>query len=177
MTSKPLAQDLLDVVREFMERDLLPALSAERVPSSEFSPEGPVSVSLWFQCKVAINVLGIVRRELELGQHLRAAEQQRLIDLLGQAGLPDHGRHLHQPESESKTRALTGAESQREAGSSRDVEVLAEPDYLDALNRRLCAAIRNGEIGEDSADLIRHLRATLTEALRINNPKWLDNAD
>jgi hypothetical protein len=73
MTSKPPAEDLLDVVREFMERDLLPTLSAE----------------LWFQCKVAINVLRIVRRELEFGPGLQAAERQRLVQILGKEGSVD----------------------------------------------------------------------------------------
>jgi hypothetical protein len=56
-----------------MERDLLPTLSAE----------------LWFQCKVAINVLRIVRRELELRRGLQAAERQGLVEILGKEGSVD----------------------------------------------------------------------------------------
>jgi hypothetical protein len=73
MTSKPPLQDLVDVVREFLERDLLPSLSAD----------------LWFQCKVAINILGIVERELELTPGLEAAERQRLAQILGRSGPAD----------------------------------------------------------------------------------------
>src|SRR5262249_58589862 len=86
MTSKPSSEELLDVVREFMERDLLPALSPETARSSELSLQAAQSVNLWFQCKIAINILGIARRELETRQPLEAAERQRLINLLGEAG-------------------------------------------------------------------------------------------
>ena len=116
MTIKPPAEDLLDVVREFMERDLLPALSAD----------------LWFQCKVAINILGIVRRELELRPAMQVAEHQRLVQILGKTG------------------------------------------SVDDLNRELWASIREGSIGDGSPALIRHLRETSADALKINNPKWID---
>src|SRR5262249_10427829 len=142
MTSKPSSEELLDVVREFMERDLLPTLSPETARSSELSLQAAQSVNLWFQCKIAINILGIARRELETRQPLEAAERQRLINLLGEAG------------------QLSEAGELDEAGS------------LDELNRRLCRLIRNGEIRDDSPDLIRHLRATIAGALSINNPKW-----
>jgi hypothetical protein len=63
----PAAPDLLDTVREFMERDLLPVVSGD----------------LRFQCRVAINVLGIVVRELDLAPVQREAESHRLALLLG----------------------------------------------------------------------------------------------
>src|SRR5215469_12756074 len=66
----PPAIDLLDVVREFMERDLLPEVSGD----------------LRFQCRVAINVLGIVGRETELAPAQHEAELQRLARLLGHDG-------------------------------------------------------------------------------------------
>lgn len=116
MPSKPPAEELLDVVREFMERDLLPALSAD----------------LWFQCKVAVNILGIVKREMELRPGLQVAEHQRLVQILGKTG------------------------------------------SVDALNRELCASIREGSIGDGSPVLIRHLCETIADALKINNPKWID---
>src|SRR5262245_1986809 len=147
MTSKPPSEELLDVVREFMERDLLPALSPEIVRGSEFSLQAALDANLWFQCKIAINILGIVSRELELRQSLEAAEQQRLIGLLGEADQPS------------------------EVGEPGDA------GSLDDLNRRLCSLIRNGEIGDDSPDLIRHLRATITGTLSINNPKSINQAE
>jgi Domain of unknown function (DUF6285) len=58
----------------------------------------------------------------------------------------------------------------------------AEEDRLSALvgaegsleekNRRLARAIREGAIAGDR--LLDHLRRTTVDALRINNPKWLD---
>jgi hypothetical protein len=164
VASKPPATELLDVVREFMGRDLLAAISPERAealfgaeahPPSPREPgpwasglglqasdpglraldpgfQAPRGIDLWFQCKIAINLLGIAGRELELRQQFETAERLRLIDLLGKSG------------------------------------------SLDSLNRELCQLIRNGALRDDSPELIRHLRASLTEALRINNPKWLD---
>jgi len=167
VASKPLATELLDVVREFLGRDLLAAISPERAeapflgaeahPPSPREPgprisglglqasdpglqvlgpgfQAPRGIDLWFQCKIAINLLGIAGRELELRQQFETAERLRLIDLLGKSG------------------------------------------SLDSLNRELCQLIRNGALRDDSPELIRHLRASLTEALRINNPKWLDDA-
>jgi len=69
----PGMSDLLDTVREFMERDLLPAASGD----------------LRFQCRVAINVLGIIMRELELAPAQHEAERQRLALLLGHEGSID----------------------------------------------------------------------------------------
>jgi hypothetical protein len=67
---RPTAPELLDAVREFLERDVMPAV------------EGRVA----FHTRVAVNALGIVRRELELGPGLDAAEHERLIGLLGHEG-------------------------------------------------------------------------------------------
>jgi len=45
---------------------------------------------------------------------------------------------------------------------------------LDEKNRRLARAIREGTTAGDSSRLPDHLRRTTVDALRINNPKWLD---
>jgi Domain of unknown function (DUF6285) len=118
--SRPTAAELLDAVREFLERDVLPALAADTR----------------FQCRVAINVLATVRRELELGPMLAGRERERLAAVLGDAG---------------------AAES------------------LDALNRRLARAIRDGAVDAEGAELRAHLWRTIEEALRINNPRWLED--
>jgi hypothetical protein len=112
----PPAPDLLEAVRQFMERDLL----------------NEVSGDLWFQCKVAINILGIVKRELELAPAQQAEEQKRLVQLLGREG------------------------------------------SIDELNRELARRIREGTMGEDTSGLLDHLRASVIEALRIDNPKWIE---
>lgn len=113
---RPPAAELLEVVREFLERDVLPALSGDR----------------WFQCRVAVNVLGILRRELELGPAFDLEERRRLEELLGETG------------------------------------------PLDELNRRLARGIRDGSIDPERPDLLDHLLRATADALRINNPKWLD---
>jgi hypothetical protein len=61
---------------------------------------------------------------------------------------------------------------------------LAEEDRLTAFvgaegsledkTRRLARAIREGALAGDSPRLLDHLRRTTADALRINNPKWLD---
>jgi hypothetical protein len=112
----PAAPDLLDAVREFMERDLLPAVSGD----------------LRFQCRVAINVLGIVMREVELSPAQREAERQRLIRLLG------------------------------------------KPGSVEQLNRELVRRIREGTMGAETPGLLEHLHTTSVEALRIDNPRWIE---
>jgi hypothetical protein len=56
----------VEAVREFLERDVMPAT------------EGRVQ----FHTRVAVNVLGMVQRELELGPEQAAAHRERL-DALG----------------------------------------------------------------------------------------------
>jgi len=67
--SRPTALELLDVVREFLEGDVLPRLAAD----------------VRFQCRIAINVLATVRRELEFGAASWSRERARLAGLLGDA--------------------------------------------------------------------------------------------
>lgn len=61
-SSLPQASELVAVVREFLERDILPESTGAR----------------WFNLRVAANVLAMVERELQLGQGLDAAEAERL---------------------------------------------------------------------------------------------------
>ncbi len=44
---------------------------------------------------------------------------------------------------------------------------------LDEKNRRLARAIREGAIHGGDPQLLEHLQQTVTDALRINNPKWI----
>lgn len=41
------------------------------------------------------------------------------------------------------------------------------------LNSALACAIREGDLAVDDVALLAHLRHTIEDALRINNPKWL----
>jgi hypothetical protein len=67
---RPTANDLVTAVREFLERDVMTAT------------EGRVQ----FHTRVAINVLNIVARELELGDAFAANERARAAALLGHDG-------------------------------------------------------------------------------------------
>jgi hypothetical protein len=64
---RPAASELLDAVREFLERDVVP------------NTEGRVA----FHARVAANVVGIVSREIDQAPALDAAEHERLGGLLG----------------------------------------------------------------------------------------------
>lgn len=117
--SKPDAPALLDAAIDYLERELLPGLTGYHR----------------FQCRVTVNVLAQVRRELALAGPQAAAERDRLVALLGHGG------------------------------------------DRDELSRELAARIRTGAIALDDPALLDHLRRSLIEALRINNPKWLPAND
>jgi len=114
--SKPSAPALLDAAIDYLERELLPTLGGYHR----------------FQCRVTVNVLAQVRRELVLAPAQADAERARLTSLLGHDG------------------------------------------ERDELSRELAARIRAGEFALDDPALLEHLRRSLVEALRINNPKWID---
>ena len=67
---RPTATELVAAVREYLERDVMT------------STEGRVA----FHARVAVNVLGMVERELELGAEQDAEEHDRLVALLGRDG-------------------------------------------------------------------------------------------
>jgi hypothetical protein len=68
--SKPPAPALLDAAIDYLERELLPALAGYHR----------------FQCRVTVNVLAQVRRELALAATQADAERARLVSLLGHPG-------------------------------------------------------------------------------------------
>jgi hypothetical protein len=78
-SSLPQAPDLVAVVREFLERDILPGLAGEQ----------------WFNLKVALNLLATVERELRQGAACDEAEAARLAALVGAEGtLEERNRRL-----------------------------------------------------------------------------------
>jgi Domain of unknown function (DUF6285) len=115
--SKPDAAALLDAAIDYLERELLPSLAGYHR----------------FQCRVTVNVLAQVRREIALAPAQAADERARLEALVG------------------------------------------HPGERDELSRELAARIRAGEGSLDDPALLEHVRRSLVEALRINNPKWLDD--
>jgi hypothetical protein len=114
--SLPPAADLLDAVREFLERDVLPTLTGDRR----------------FHLRVALNVLAIVRRELELGPAAAARERERLAALLGRDGTPaELNRELARRIREG---AITGDHPDVAAhvrGAVRDALMINNPHWLE----------------------------------------------
>lgn len=107
---RPTAGELVEAVREFLERDVMTAT------------EGRVQ----FHTRVAVNVLGMVQRELELGPEQAAAHHDRLQAL----------------------------------GFSDEAE--------------LAAAIRSGDVDDRYDEIKAAVAATVTDKLRVANPKHLD---
>ena len=83
-----------------------------------------------YENRVAANLTGILRRELESGSTAEVNERKRLKELLG-----------------------------------RDAS-------LGELNQELCERIRKREILPADAAVLAHLRATVLDKLRIDNPKY-----
>jgi hypothetical protein len=112
---RPDARELVQAVREFLERDVLPAT------------EGRVR----FHARVAVNALGMVERELELAPELDEAERIRAVELLG------HDGRLPELESELAARIRAGSLDHRIGevrahvrATVRDKLRIANPGYL-----------------------------------------------
>ena len=73
MQDLPTAAELVEAVREFLEKDVFPVL------------EGRTQ----FHTRVAMNVLGIVQRELEESNRVDASERARLVALLRRSDASD----------------------------------------------------------------------------------------
>lgn len=121
-SSQPDAATILAAACAYLEGELLPSLEGYHR----------------FQCRVAVNALNIVRRELVDGPALAEAERERLLDLLG---LRDHPEDGNAP--------------------------------LAWLNAQLGRQIRLGRRDLAAPALRAHIRQSLSDALAINNPKWL----
>jgi len=70
MQNRPTSAELIGAVATFVEQDVMPNLDG----------------AIRFQCRVALNALRIIERELELSPALEAEEITRLNDLLGKDG-------------------------------------------------------------------------------------------
>lgn len=73
-------------------------------------------------------------------------------------------------------RELDLAPSANAAEIERLQELLCCEGTFEELNAALARAIRAGDFDVDDAALLAHLRASIEDALRINNPKWLAKA-
>ena len=108
---RPTAAELVEAVREFLERDVMPAT------------EGRVQ----FHTRVAVNVLATVQREIELGPEQATAHAERL----------------------------------RSLGYASEAE--------------LAAAIRRGDLDDRYDEIKAAVLDTVTDKLRVANPKYLDS--
>jgi hypothetical protein len=70
-------------------------------------------------------------------------------------------------------REIVLAPGQADAERTRLASLLGHPGERDELSRELAARIRAGDFALDDPALLEHLRRSLLEALRINNPKWI----
>jgi uncharacterized protein DUF6285 len=70
MQDRPTAAELVAAVRAFLEADVMPAV------------DGRVA----FHTRVAVNALGMVERELQLGPQFDGAERARAAQVLGHDG-------------------------------------------------------------------------------------------
>ncbi|MGH9032303.1 MAG: DUF6285 domain-containing protein [Acidimicrobiia bacterium] len=118
MQDRPTAAELLEAVREFVERDVM--------GRDELPPR------VAFHARVAVNVLGIVERELTLGPDLDAAERGRLATLLGHEGELDDltaelARRIREGSLDDRRPAVV--EHVREAVRAK--LLVANPGYLD----------------------------------------------
>ncbi|MDT8297961.1 MAG: DUF6285 domain-containing protein [Spirochaetaceae bacterium] len=69
-SSRPTIDELLEATQEFLEKRIIDKVDSNRA----------------FHTRVAINVLALVRRELQLGTDLADKEKERLHSLLGTDG-------------------------------------------------------------------------------------------
>ncbi len=70
-------------------------------------------------------------------------------------------------------RELELGASQAADEEARLTNLLGHPGILADQNEELTAKIMDGRMGSGDPVLRAHLRATLREALMINNPKWI----
>ena len=131
MQDRPTVPELLDAIAAYLRQTVLARL------------EGGEQYHL----RIAINLLAIIRREMDLGPRFLQAEWQSIAGLLGER-------------SESM-------------GQVADKEL---PATLLEQNGRLSRKIQQGhfDVPADAAALFSHLRTVTENRLRIANPKFLE---
>lgn len=121
MQDRPTASELLEAVREFLERDVMTAV------------DGRVQ----FHTRVAINVLETVRRELELGTAHDADQRARLLAVFDTGADDDRTTADLERELAAALRANSLSPAQAEAAaqhvraSVREKLLVANPKYLE----------------------------------------------
>lgn len=69
-------------------------------------------------------------------------------------------------------RELTEGSELAEAEHKRLRQLLDADGELDALNRALCVAIRDGSLDARRDEVVKHLRITAAEKLQVANPRY-----
>jgi hypothetical protein len=130
MLERPTTDELLDAVQAHLQEAVIPAIKGDR--------------KLYFQTLVALNVLKIVQREMELQDDHLTTQWQRLNQLQGvDTPLPKEREEIESQLTE-RNRQLCG-----------DIH----SGYFDQKPR--------------TKRLLAHLKATLVENLTIANPRFL----
>ena len=114
-SDRPDAAELLDAIREFLERDVMAAT------------EGRVQ----FHTRVAINGLNMVTRELRMDPTVAAEERKRVAAILGHDGTPaDLERELAARIRDGSLDASQDDVRAHVRAAVRNKLLLANPDYL-----------------------------------------------
>ena len=61
------------------------------------------------------------------------------------------------------------------AEAERLATLVGSEGSIEERNRRLADSIRSRAMAADDPQMLDHLHLTIVDALRINNPKWLDD--
>ena len=129
MQDRPAEIELVEAVAQFLEDEVIPVITDSR---------------LRFRLLIAINVLGIVKRELAAGEAPLKLEWQQLVSLLS--------RSAEEP----------------------PLSVSALRVALQQLNQELSTRIRTGEADEAWGEAVfEHVYQTVNEKLKITNPRYL----
>lgn len=90
---------------------------------------------------------------------------------------------VHQFQLKIVSRVLATVKREMELApeaNAREVDrlraLLHSDGSFEDLNAALARAIRAGDFAADDAALLAHLRSSIEDSLRINNPKWLAKA-
>ncbi|HEY7439241.1 MAG TPA: DUF6285 domain-containing protein [Acidimicrobiia bacterium] len=117
MHDRPTVSELIEAVREFLERDVMTASDAR----------------VAFHARVAANVLRVVERELVAGERQTVEEHRRLVALLG------HDGALHELEGELASAIRDGSLDDRRTevvehvrGTVRAKLEVANPNHLES---------------------------------------------
>ena len=114
MMDQPSIAELVEAVREFLETRAMPELKGHTA----------------FHARVAANALGIVARQLQLGEKASAEEKAQLVALLGHEGtLEELNRELCKKIREGAIGLETPGLAEHLAKTTRDKVAIDQPNY------------------------------------------------